>query len=383
MPGAVLGGFLLGIAESLGTAYLPSGFSDALPFVLLFVVLLLVPGGLTRQPTREAAHAAPRTGRGLLERFLKPGIRRDHGTLIALGIFVALCAAAPFLTDYTLRILLVIAVYSAMALGVNVILGLTGQLSLCHAAFFATGAYASALLTTRFGFGFFGAMGVGVLVSAILAALVSLTTFRVRGYYLALVTLAFAEIMRVTIGHWNALTGGMMGVRRIPAPQIGPWTIDTPLGFFYLALAFCAVAFTLYDAIAYSAQGRAMAAIRDDELAARASGLPVLRLKVAAFVLSAVFPAVGGSIMAHYYTSIAPDFALLSETVSVLVIVVIGGLGSAAGAVFGAAVVNLIPELFRQLGDFRLLVYGLILLVMVIYQPHGVFSMTRRLAKRA
>jgi branched-chain amino acid transport system permease protein len=389
VPGAVLGGFVLGISESLGTAYLPSGFSDALPFVLLFVVLLFVPGGLTRQPARQAIHdGAPQTGTGLVDHLLRlanlGGVpRKDRGTPIALGIGIILCAAAPFLGDYALRILLVIAVYSAMALGVNVILGLAGQLSLCHAAFFAIGAYASALLTTRFGLGFGTAMAVGVLVSALLATVVALATFRVRGYYLALVTLAFAEIMRVTIGHWTSVTGGMMGVRRIPPPQVGPWTIDSPLGFFYLAMAFCAVAFALYDAVAFSVKGRAMAAIRDDELAARASGLPVLKLKVAAFVLSAVFPSVGGSIMAHYYTSITPDFALLGETVSILVIVVIGGLGSAAGAVFGATVLNLIPELFRQLGDFRLLVYGVILLLVVIYQPHGMFSIGRRLARRA
>ena len=174
----------------------------------------------------------------------------------------------------------------------------------------------------------------------------------------------------------------MMGVRRIPAPRIGPWLVDDPLSFFYLSMAFCLVAFVSYGAIAYSIKGRAMIAIRDDELAARASGLPVLKLKIAAFIVSAIFPSVGGSIMAHYYTAITPDFAAMSETVSMLVIVVMGGLGSAAGAIFGAAIVNLIPEIFRQAGDFRLLAYGVILLFTILYQPHGVFSIDRRLARR-
>ncbi len=391
IPGAVLGGFVLGIAESLGSAYLPSGLSDALPYVMLFVVLLFMPGGLTRQKAIDATHhGAHQLGRGLIEKIFSRKAaaqqakqRPDHAFGFAVICFILLCCLAPFLTDYVLRILVVIAVYAAMALGSNVILGLTGQLSLSHAAFYAIGAYSSGLLTTRFGFGFFSAMTVGMVISAALGALVSLATFRVRGYYLALVTLAFAEIIRVTIGHWTSFTGGMMGVRGIPAPQVGPWTIDSPLSFFYLSIVICAIAFVLYDVIAYSVKGRSMMALRDDELAARASGLPVLRLKIAAFTLSAIFPAVGGSLMAHYYTSINPDMAQMSETVSMLVIVVIGGLGSAAGAIFGSAVINLLPEAFRNLGDFRLLVYGSILLIMVLFQSHGVFSISGRLARRA
>ena len=391
VPGAVLGGFVLGIAESMGAGYLPSGFSDALPYMMLFVVLLFMPGGLTRQKVHETTHhGAMQQGESLLERlhgsfiaYRSLRLGGDRAVQIALASTIFICAAAPFLSDYMLRVLVTIAVYSAMSLGVNLILGLTGQLSLSHAAFFAIGAYASGLLTTRLGFSFLSAMTVGVFVAAALGALVSLATFRVRGYYLALVTLAFAEIIRVTIGHWTSATGGMMGVRGIPAPKIGPWTIDTPLSYFYLSMVFCLIAFTLYDAIAFSIKGRALMAIRDDELAARACGLPVLPLKIAAFTLSAIFPAIGGSIMAHYYTAISPDLAQMSETVSILLIVVIGGLGSAAGAVFGAVAVNLLPELFRNFGDYRLFVYGVILLLMILYQPNGVFSIGRRLARRA
>lgn len=392
VPGAVLGGFVLGIIESLGAGFLPSGASDALPYVMLFVVLLFMPGGLTRQ--RSAVEAMPhhpaQFGASLLERWVRrwrgageAAAEADRWPWLAAVALAVLCAAAPAFDDYTLRILISIAVYGAMALGVNFILGLAGQLSLSHAAFFAIGAYASALLTTRLGWGFFPATGVGVLVAAMLGALVSLTAFRVRGYYLALVTLAFAEIVRVTISHWTSVTGGMMGIRAIPAPQIGPFAIDSPLGYFYLSVVYGVLAFALYDAMAYSVKGRAMMAMRDDELAARAAGLPVRRLKVVAFTLSAVFPAIGGSIMAHYYSAITPDMALLGETVSMLVIVVIGGLGSAAGALFGSTVVNLLPEVFRNLGDYRMLAYGIILLLMILYQPNGVFSMSRRLARRA
>ena len=391
ISGAVVGGLALGIIESLGAAYLPSGFSDALPYVALFAVLLLRPAGLFRRATTSdiSTHQGGlHNSDGLFDRLQPRGSDRSAGRadvsrLITLGGIVVATAVAPFLGDYTLRILITIIVYATMALGTNIILGLAGQLSLSHAAFFAIGAYASALLTTRYGADAWTAMAVGAIVAGSAGALISLVTFRVRGYYLALVTLAFAELVRIIISHWNTFTGGMMGVRAIPAPRIGPWVIDTPLSFFYLCVVIGVIGLAIYDGIAYSAKGRALIAVRDDEIAARASGLGVQRLKIMAFTLSAIFPAIGGSLMAHYFTAITPDFAAMNETVTVLVIVVIGGLGSAAGAMFGSVVVNLLPEIFREFGDYRLLAYGVILFVTVLYQPGGMFSINRRLAWRA
>ncbi|MBZ9772381.1 ABC transporter permease [Mesorhizobium sp. CO1-1-8] len=391
VPGAVLGGFLLGIAESLGTTYLPSGMSDAVPFLVLFAVLLFLPNGLTgrgKPADLGEHHSVMQISRSLLDRlfgvcFGKLEAKTDLAKWTAiLGSVIAL-AYAPFLDDHMLRILITIVVYGMMALGTNLILGISGQLSLSHAAFFALGAYSSAILTKDYGFGFLPAMLVGIAVAAASGFFISLMTFRVRGYYLALVTLAFAELVRITIAHWNSFTGGMMGVRAIPAPAIGGFEFESPLQFFYLSAFFCALAVILYDAITYSVKGRSMMALRDDEMAARASGIAVQRLKITAFTLSAIFAAVGGSLMAHYYSAITPDLASLHETVTVLLIAVVGGLGSAAGALLGSAVVNLFPELFRTLGDYRLLAYGVILFVMILYQPSGVFSISRRLAWRA
>jgi branched-chain amino acid transport system permease protein len=175
----------------------------------------------------------------------------------------------------------------------------------------------------------------------------------------------------------------MMGIRGIPPIMIGPWELSSPLAMFYLALAFLVVGGAVYQAVAYSTIGRALMALRDDELAARSSGLRTQRLKVLAFALGAVYGSCGGSLVAHYYTAITPDLASLHESVAVLVILVLGGLGSAAGAVFGSAVVNLLPEMFRSFGDYRLLAYGIILFVVILYQPQGVFSIRRRLARTA
>ncbi len=384
VPGAVLGGFVLGVVESLGAGYLPSGFSDAVPYLTLFLVLMFLPGGLTGQGRRsaaEAVHALARGSAGLLERLL--GTRRERVPPVAAGALLAaaVLVVAPFAGDYLLRVMTAIAIYALMALGTNVLLGLAGQLGLCHAAFFAIGAYASAIATTKWGAGSWTGLLLGVLVSGAAGFAVSLVTFRVRGYYLALVTLAFGELTRVLISYWVGVTGGMMGIRGVPPVRIGPWSLDGPLEMFYLCAAFLLAGVVVYRAIAYSVIGRALVAVRDDETAARASGLDAGRLKVFAFVASALFAAVGGSLYAHLLTAISPELASMHETVAVLMISVLGGLGSAAGALFGASVVHLLPELFREFGDYRLLVYGAILFVMILYQPQGLFSIWGRLAR--
>jgi branched-chain amino acid transport system permease protein len=386
VPGAVLGGYVLGIIESLGAAYLPSGFSDALPYVVLFFVLLFLPGGLVRAGAAQDVTARPAIGRvgvGLLERLLGNWHGRANPNALAAALTVLAVIVAPFLGEYAQRIAFQIALYAFMALGTNLVLGLAGQLSLAHAAFFAIGAYSSAILTTRLGFDFWSGLSVGALIAFVAGIAVSLVTFRVRGYYLALVTLAFAEIVRVIISYWIDLTRGMMGIRGIPPITIGPWELSSPLAMFYVAFVFCAVGMVIYQAITYSTVGKALLALRDDELAARSTGLDTRQLKVIAFSIGAVYASCGGSIIAHYYTAITPDLASLHETIAILVILVIGGLGSAAGAVFGSTVVNLLPEIFRGFGDYRLLAYGIILFLMILYQPQGVFSISRRLARTA
>jgi branched-chain amino acid transport system permease protein len=386
VPGAVLGGFALGIVESLGAGYLPSGFSDALPYVVLFFVLLFLPGGLLGTKTPQDVgghHTIGNVGAGLLERLLGNWRERVNPNAVAVALALVAVVVAPFLGEYAQRILFQIALYAFMALGTNLVLGLAGQLSLAHAAFFAIGAYSSAILTTRWGFDFWSGLAVGATIAFLAGVAVSLVTFRVRGYYLALVTLAFAEIIRVIISYWIDLTRGMMGIRGIPPITIGPWELSSPLAMFYVALGFCVAGVAVYQAVTYSTVGRGLLAVRDDELAARSTGLDTQRLKVFAFALGAIYASCGGSIIAHYYTAITPDLASLHETVAILVILVVGGLGSAAGAVFGSAVVNLLPEIFRDFGDYRLLAYGVILFLMILYQPQGVFSIGRRLARTA
>lgn len=382
VPGAVLGGYVLGIVESLASTYLPSGYSDAMPYVILFAVLILLPGGLLGTKHDDSSHqAVGQMGNGLFERFFVLIGDKIDGRVVGFILIGVGAVAAPFLDDYYLRVLIGIFLYAFMALGMNIILGLAGQLNLSHSAFVAIGAYASALLTTRTGFGAWAGILLGIALSAVLAALVSFATFRVRGYYLALVTLAFAEIVQVIISYWIGLTRGMMGVRGIPPIAVGPFSVDDPLRFYWLSLAVLAGGLGVYRVIAYSTIGRSLLALRDDETAARSTGLDCTRLKVFAFVFSSIYASIGGSLLAHYYTAITPELASVHETIVVLTIAVVGGLGSAAGAFGGSAFVNLLPEVFRSFGDYRLLGYGLILLAVILFQPQGLFSITRRLAR--
>jgi branched-chain amino acid transport system permease protein len=385
VPGAVLGGFVLGVVESLSAAFLPSGFSDAVPYVLLFLVLVFMPAGLTGRgrslDTGQTAHG--RTSEGLVATFLKRIPVEPRPMMLGAGVAVLALATAPFLGDYLLRILTVVAIFALITLGMNLVLGLSGQLSLCHFTFVAIGAYSSALLSTKLGCGFWTGMACGIMVSVLFAVALAVCTFRVRGYYLALVTLAFAEIVHVVISYWVPVTGGMMGVRRIPPVILAGVPIQSTLGMFYISALFLLAALLAYQLLALSPFGRALVAVRDDETAARASGLNTRLLKLWAFAGSAVFAAIGGSLYAHMLSAVSPDIAGIDGTVEVLVMAVLGGLGSAAGAVFGSAIVNILPEFFRQVGDYRLLVYGVLLFVMILYEPQGLFSITRRMARGA
>jgi branched-chain amino acid transport system permease protein len=384
VPGAVLGAFVLGVSESLSAAFLPSGFSDAVPYILLFAVLVFMPAGLTgrgRSLDVTESHGQGQPSEGLVAMMFKWTVFRANPFVLGSLFAILVLATAPFLGDYLLRIMTIIAIFALIALGMNLVLGLSGQLSLCHFAFVAVGAYSTAVLSTKLSLGFWAGMAGGMGLAAALAAIVAAFALRVRGYYLALVTLAFGEIIHIVISYWVPVTGGMMGIRRIPPVTLAGFPIVTTLGMFYVCALFLMLSVLVYQFLILSAFGRALIAVRDDEAAARSSGVDARLLKIAAFVGSAVFAAVGGSLYAHLFSAISPDVAALNGTIEILVITVLGGLGSAAGAVFGAALVNVLPEIFRQAGDYRLLIYGIVLFIMILYQPQGLFSIKRRLAR--
>lgn len=329
---------------------------------------------------------------------------------MALALLVALQKAAPHLFDrYTLRILSVCGLNAMLAVALNLVNGTTGQFSIGHAGFMAVGAYASALFTMRFGPGLHGVVGgdagdaltltlsclAAVLSAGLTGVLVGVPSLRLRGDYLAIVTLGFGEIIRIVIESLPFL-GGSIGYPQ-DAESIPAYA---GLGWIYGGAA---LATLLVANLTFSSHGRALAAIREDELAAEAVGIPTTRFKVLAFAVSAMVTGLAGALFAHDATGgqrVDPGSFRMDRSVDILVMIIFGGLGSITGAVLGGVFVGLSLELLRELpnllgsdsglgrvlrenaGNVRLIVYALLLVALMLLRPQGLLG-TRELTLRS
>ncbi|HET7343997.1 MAG TPA: ATP-binding cassette domain-containing protein, partial [Methylomirabilota bacterium] len=293
----------------------------------------------------------------------------------ALGwALVALAAAAvPLLTanTYYLYLGMTVAIFVVVAAGLNVLAGLTGQISLGHAGLYAIGAYAAALGATRLGLGLTAALPLAIVLTALVGALLALAALRLSGPYLAMVTIAFGIIVEGALIEWVALTGGPGGVFDIPRPSL--LGIALPLGrYYWLVAAAAALALLLTRNLARSGWGRALVAVKDSELAAESLGLSAYRLRTAAFTLSAALAGGGGALFAFLNGYLSPDSFTLQTSILFLLIVLFGGLGTLAGPLVGATALVLLPEVIRQFGEYRLMLYGSLLLLSVYFLPRGV-----------
>lgn len=264
--------------------------------------------------------------------------------------------------DYNLRIIISIGIYIIMALGLNLITGVTGQLSLGHAAFMSIGAYASSLLTLKLGLPFGVVLVGGALVASFFGIILGFPTLRLRGDYLAMATLGFAEIVRVVLVNLE-ITGGALGLSPIPSKT----------NLFIVALSAAITIFAMVR-IENSRFGRALLAIREDEIAAEAMGVNTTRYKIMAFALGSFCAGLGGSLYAHFITYINPiDFGFM-KSIEILNMVVLGGMGSIPGTVLGAIVLTIAPETLRFVDKYRMLFYGALLVVMMIFRPNGLLG---------
>jgi len=266
---------------------------------------------------------------------------------------------------YLLQILVNIGIAIIMALGLNIITGITGQLSLGHAAFMSIGAFASALITIKLGLPF----GLNLLLSGIVAALVGAAIgypiLRLTGDYLAICTLGFAEIVKVVFLNLE-ITNKALGLT-VPAPKS-----IIPMPFYVWGVAILSIILVCF--MKESRFGRALKAIRDDEIAAEAMGINIARYKVQSFAIGSFMAGVGGGLYAHFLNYINPsDFGFL-KSVDILSMVVLGGLGSIAGTVFGASVLAAAPEFLRFMSQYRMLVYGGLLVFMMVFRPNGLLG---------
>lgn len=288
---------------------------------------------------------------------------------VIIAIAIAVGASTFFLNDYLQLLSLYVAINIVLATSLNLINGFTGQFSLGHAGFMAVGAYVSAICSLHLpGVPLFLCPVVGGIAAAVCGFVVGAPSLRLRGDYLAIVTLGFGEIIRVTVLNLE-ITGGARGLEGIPGF----------LPFEYSSIAcwsYCCITLLLCWRLCHSSWGRAFQSIREDELAAQVMAVPVVKRKIAAFVISSFFAGIGGGLLAHVTNYLNPASFNFVRSVEIIIMIVLGGLGSWTGAILGAVIVTLLPEFLRPVQewtgiDLRMVIYSLMLLLVVILRPQG------------
>ena len=281
---------------------------------------------------------------------------------------------------YTVFVLALVALAAMVGVGLNILVGLTGQVSIGHIGFYAIGAYAVAVLTLH-GVNFWIALVVAGLLAGLIGALLALPAIRVSGPYLAMMTIAFAFIVHNITIEWREVTGGQNGIMNIPQPAFGPWFAGER-GIAVIASLLAGLSLYFFHRLAHSTWGMAMVAVRDSEVAARAIGFRPVIVKTIAFALSAVLTAIAGGLFAALFAFVAPDSFPFSQSILFLLAVIVGGAGWTLAPVVGAAVIVVLPELISHLAEYRLLVFGALLLVVLWLAPEGVIgSLARRLRR--
>jgi branched-chain amino acid transport system permease protein len=290
----------------------------------------------------------------------------------ALAIILAAMAAAPLLGPYATVILTNALLYVVLALGLNIVVGYAGLLDLGFAAFFAVGAYTVGIATLTFGLNFWLALPLAIGLAAVAGVIIGAPTLRLRSDYLAIVTLGFGEIVRIAARNLRE-TGGASGLSGIEQPWLFGWHISTPRDFYYVFCVLAIIAVLVSVRLANSRLGRAWLYVRHDEDAAEAMGINRVRVKLAAYVVGAIYGAVGGAFFAVNLGAISPESFSFRQSVLILMAVILGGMGKIPGVILGAFIVILGPELLRDFGDMRLLIFAVGLLLIMLFRPSGIW----------
>ena len=292
---------------------------------------------------------------------------------MAYAVVAAAIVASPLVLDaYWLDVLNSVGLYVLLALSLNLILGDAGLFNMGHAAFYAVGAYTAAILNTRLGVPILWTLPASALVAALFAAVVGRTVVHLRGDYLLVVTIGLGEIVRIAlVNDVLGLTGGANGIFGIERPELFGYKVKTPVDFFVLIWGAVALTVFLFHRLERSRFGRALNYLREDPVAAEGSGVNTSRYKLIAFALGAAWAGMAGAIYAGKMRTISPESFNFWESVVVFLIVILGGAGSIPGVLVGSILVVALPELFRGLATARMLVFGLVMMVMMIFRREG------------
>ena len=374
--GTMLGGLALGVVETFTAGVVSSAYKNVITYGLLIIILMVFFRPLV--PAGRSITEGPRVAPNALAVLFAGRRARVAGMAVLVAVWLGVGWGGD---TYALRIVNMALIAAIGVLGLQVIVGLTGQFSFGHAAFYGVGAYCSALLTTKLGVPFVVALPLSG-VAAALAGLVVAPILRLSGHFLAMATLAMGEIIFLLIVNLKWLTNGAYGIYGIPPPGAFGFEVESEQAFFALISGVLLTVYLALRRIGASRFGRSLVAIRENELAALASGIPAARQKVQAFMIGTACAGLAGSLYAHYLAYISPDTFSFPTSVQFLTMVVIGGLGSLPGGIVGAIVVTMLPEYLRALAQYRLLVYGGLIVGFMMFLPGGTVEIIGLAARR-
>jgi branched-chain amino acid transport system permease protein len=385
IPGAVVGGLLLGVLEALAVGYVGEGFRDMVAFSLLLLILTVRPQGLLGHRRLDALGGA-RGASGVMpsSSLLMGGGGQPLAAsrVLALPPFrlaglVALLGFVPMLglSNYVGQVAATMLIFALLSVGLTVLSGAAGIMFLGFAGFFGAGAYVAALTAKRWGAPAEVALLTAAIATASLAALLGVLMARLTGHVVGLATLAVGVLIWLVLLNWNAVTGGPNGIFGIPRPPLAMLPgvrMGSLAAQYWQTLGLLMIAVLAAGRLLASPIGRAWRAIREDRVAAHAAGLPVTRYLVSAFALAGACAGLGGGAFAFLQRFISPDSFRLDTSFLLIAMVVIGGLGNLAGALIGAAVLMILPEALRGFADYRMILFGLLLYLTLRFRPQGI-----------
>lgn len=367
VPGAIAGSLLLGLIESYGIALFGTSYRNLFAFVLLILILILRPNGLFA----SARETPPEPMTGSFVARGKP-LRIPPRALAAAAVLAALLPLVG--SDYLLQTGTNALLYGLLALSLTLVAGTVGMVSLGHAGLLAIGAYASALLAIELAIPVLLSIALAGLITALIGTILVFPAFRMRGHYVSIATLAIGQIVALVILNWNSLTRGPIGISAIPPLSIaGIPLYDAPQSYWFVLAVVVALAL-LQARVLSSHLGRTWRALRDDDIAARSHGIDVNRYKAMAFAFGGFGAGVGGAVTAHLYSYINHETFNAQISVLALTIAILGGLGTITGALLGSLLLIGLPELFRGLAEYRMLIYGVVLLLLIRLRPQGLLG---------
>ncbi|NGQ95799.1 branched-chain amino acid ABC transporter permease [Brevibacillus sp. SYP-B805] len=309
----------------------------------------------------------------------------NRASKLAVPVLLLLAAAIPWLTSnpYYLDIVVKVFIWTIVVNGMNIIAGYTGQLSLAHAGFFGIGAYTFGLLMTKAAMPFLPSLVIAVLVTGLVGSVAGMISLRLKGHYFAIFSLCVGVVLLLVIEKWESLTEGVRGLLGIPIPKIGSFEFASMTSQYYLMLFFLVLTMFVNHRIIHSLVGRTFIAIRHSEELAEALGINVMRNKIIAFVHSTVLAGLAGALYAGYIRFLGPDIASVEHSFDMLLYLLVGGIGTLWGPLVGTALVMILMQWLQSWQEYRMIIFGPVLVLLVLFLPYGIIgTLTRLMHKR-